>query len=184
MKTIETYSDFTRETFMPVDDRRSIESDEQAQEVLTAIRRIIRATDIHSKHLRADTGLTAPQMVVLKAIDMLGEVTAKALAAHVSLSQATAAVILDRLEKRGLIERYRSPTDRRIVHSKLTKEGRKILRQTPRLLQERFVERFAALSDTERGVLLASLQTVAEMMDAEHIDAAPVLTVSAPLAKH
>ena len=36
------------------------------EEVLVALRRVIRATDLHSKHLAKTTGLTAPQMLLLQ----------------------------------------------------------------------------------------------------------------------
>jgi hypothetical protein len=42
-------------------------------------------------------------------------------------------------------------------------------------MQEEFVETFKGLADWERGQFLASLERVAAMMDAQSIDASPVL---------
>ena len=57
-----------------------------------------------------------------------------------------------------------------------TAAGLAILEQSPPLLQERFAQRFASLQEWEQSQLLASLQRIAAMMDAQDIDAAPVLS--------
>jgi DNA-binding MarR family transcriptional regulator len=146
--------------------------------VLSLLRRIIRAVDLQSRRLSREFGLTTPQMVVLQAIRDLGEVTTGRVSTAVSLSQATVTTILDRLEDRGLIERYRSRVDRRVVHSQLTAAGRAILRQAPPLLHVRFQERFAGLSRRKQREIIGALDEVAEMMGASDIDAAPLLDVA------
>lgn len=148
------------------------------RDVLIALRRIIRATDLHSKQLEKQSGLTIPQIVVLQSIHDLGEVTTRQLSRHVDLSQGTVTSILDRLETRGMVERYRSTVDRRIVHTRLTAQGRARLRRAPPLLHERFIDRFSARSATDQERILAALQEVAQMMDAEELDAAPLLHVA------
>ena len=146
-------------------------------DVLVSLRRIIRATDLHSKRMIRECGLTTPQVMVLKAIEELGDVTVRRISNHVSLSQATVTTILNRLEQRNYIERVRSVSDRRIVNARLTVSGSTVLAQAPRLLHDKFVENFDALESWEKTQLLASLQRVASMMDAESIDAAPLLDI-------
>ncbi len=151
----------------------------QSDRVLISIRQIIRAVDVQSKRLARETGLSSPQLIVLRAIDELGEVTTRILSRHVSLSQPTVTTILDRLEAKQLVERYRSQTDRRIVHSKLTSAGEKTLKTAPPLLQEAFIEAFDALSDKRRQVIVSAVSDLAQMMQADEIDASPVLTTAA-----
>jgi DNA-binding MarR family transcriptional regulator len=151
-----------------------------ARAVLVALRRIIRATDLHSRTIGKTTGLTVPQLVVLQAVAELGEVTSGRIAAGVSLSQGTVTVILDRLEDKGLIRRYRSQVDRRIVHSALTPDGRQQLDRAPPLLHVSFMRRFKALPDAQRRRIEAALDEVASMMDAGDLDAAPLLDVGRP----
>jgi predicted ATP-grasp superfamily ATP-dependent carboligase len=50
-----------------------------------------------------------------------------------------------------------------------------VLEEAPSLLQERFREKLGRLEDWERHWLLAALERIASMMDAESIDAAPIL---------
>ena len=146
-------------------------------EVLISLRRVIRATDLYSKHLAKTMGLTAPQILLLQAIRDKGEVTIGELADGVSLSQATVTTILDRLEKRGLVYRERSVQDKRKVHAYLKDDAIEILKNSPMPLQEHFSRQFSDLQEWEQTMIISSLQRVAHMMDAEHIDASPVLDV-------
>ena len=148
---------------------------ERHTDVLITLRRIIRAIDMRSRRLMQQAGFTGPQLLVLQALGQHEEMTAGDLAREVNLSQGTVTSILDRLEKRDLIQRIRSHTDRRKVYVTLTGEGKEKLSTAPTLLQERFIERFVELKDWEQNQILASLQRLAEMMDAQDIDAAPVL---------
>jgi DNA-binding MarR family transcriptional regulator len=149
-------------------------------EVLVTLRRIIRATDLQSKRMVKASGLTIPQVMVLRAIADLGDVTVRKVSDHVSLSQATVTTILNRLESRALVVRVRSDADKRVVNARLTSAGEVMLAGAPTLLHEKFIERFESLSKREQGDILEALQRVAEMMDAEEIDAAPLLDVNQP----
>lgn len=147
------------------------------EQVLVALRRVMRATDLHSKRLSKTAGLTAPQLLIMQTIRDLGEVTIGTIADKVSLSQATVTTILDRLEHRKLVYRVRSQMDKRKVHAHLTPEGETILSHAPAPLQEEFIRKFQNLHEWEQTMIISSLQRVAKMMDAESIDASPVLDV-------
>lgn len=149
------------------------------EDVLISLRQIIRATDLYSRKLSKVSGLTSPQLLIMQAIGAKGEITMGDLANEVSLSQATVTTILDRLEKRQLIERKRGETDKRRVYATLTNDGAGIIEQAPTPLQEEFIARFDRLEDWEQSLILSSLQRVAAMMNAEDIDASPVLDLGA-----
>ena len=152
----------------------------QIHDVLTALRRVIRAADIHSKRLTKTVGLTSPQLMLMQAIrNNKEDSTIGALANQISLSQATVNNIVGRLESRGLIIRTRSEVDKRFVWLHLTEEGEKVLDQAPIPLQEQFVERFRKLESWEQNMILSSVQRLAAMMDADQIDASPFLELGA-----
>lgn len=151
------------------------------QEVLVALRRVIRATDLHSKHLAKTTGLTSPQILLLQTIRDRGEVAIGELANEISLSQATVTTILDRLEKRELVYRVRSKEDKRKVHAYLTDQATEILKEAPIPLQEHFTRQFDDLQEWEQTMIISALQRVAQMMDAQHLDASPVLDIGSEL---
>lgn len=144
-------------------------------DVLVALRRIMRATSLHSRKLGKSVGLTVPQLVVIRAIGHEGMPSASEVARAVSLSQATVTTILNRLEERGLLTRERSTQDRRRVILQLTEAGNAALREAPLPLQDTFSGRFDALPPWEQHQIVSALARVAEMMDADGIDAAPLL---------
>lgn len=147
----------------------------KAQEVLVALRRVIRATDIHSRHLAKTIGLTSPQIVLLQTIQTYDNTTISVIAQEMSVSQSTVTNILDRLEGRGLVSRERSSLDKRKVHVLLTTAGLEILKDAPIPLQDQFTQQFDNLQKWEQTMIISSLQRVAEMMSAENIDASPLL---------
>ena len=136
--------------------------------VLDAVRRISHAADLRSKRLSRETGLTAPQLAILQAIADLGEVTTGRISADVSLSQATVTVILDRLVDRGLVERYRSPEDRRIVHSRLTVTGAQALAAAEPAVSARLVREFERLPAEKQVELVAALEWMVAALGITH----------------
>ncbi len=151
------------------------ENQDHEAAIVSALRRIVRAIDLRSRRLFEKSGLTGPQLLVLREASRLCAAPISALARVVDLSQPTVSGIIDRLERRGMVRRARSTGDRRAVMVTVTLEGGRTLRSAPSLLQDRFRSELARLEEWERTQLLATLQHVAAMMDAEEIDAAPVL---------
>ena len=147
------------------------------EELLIALRQVIRAIGLYSKKLSKETGLTSPQLLVLQAVAKHDDAMVKEVAETINLSSATITSILDRLEKRGLVTRTRSTTDKRKVGISLTVDGTEIIKDSPTPLQEHFIARFEAMEKWEQSQMLATMQRIASMMDAEELDASPVLEV-------
>ena len=149
------------------------------EEVLVAIRQIIRSIDLHSRKLNKSTGLTGPQLVILQGLEKGGENhTIRELSNQVNLSQATVTTILDRLEVKNLVVRQRSTIDKRKVHVLLTDKGNELLSNSPKPLQEEFINKFQSMEEWEQNLLLSSVQRIARMMNAEKLDASPYLEVN------
>jgi len=161
--------------------QREIEPDSQSpgrrvdQEVLRSLRRIFHAVDRHSRRLARIHGLTEPQAICLNAINRAGELNPGQLARIVSLSPPTVTGILDRLERRGLIKRERTARDKRQVVVRLTNTGRDLLNNSPPPLQERFTRRLTGLPASRQRQIARSLNEVVKLMEAEDIEAAPLL---------
>ena len=147
------------------------------EELLVALRQVIRAIDIRSKELSRDVGLTGPQLIVLQQVGKNPGVMVKEIARSITLSPATVTSILDRMESRGHVNRVRSTQDKRKVGVFLTDVGQSLLDKAPLPLQEHFLNRFNAIEEWEQSQMVATMQRIATMMDAQKIDAAPVLEV-------
>ncbi len=142
---------------------------------LVALRRILRATDMHSRNLARASGLTTAQLLALKAVGGTGRSTPKEMAAGLNVSQATMTALLDRLEEKRLVRRERSEVDRRQTNIWLTEEGRAALERSPDPLQVQFRAGFERLEDWEQAMIIAALEKVAALLNARGIDAAPLL---------
>lgn len=148
-------------------------------QLLRAIRRIIRRTSEHSRSVGKQSGISVPQMLCLKAVSEFpegDEVTVAMVAQAVQLSAPTVSRILDKLEKGGFVTRLRNSKDRRRVCVSLTTEGWQQIDNLPTLLHEQFLKRFQKLDPIECLGLVRALERIVELMDAEDIDAAPLLT--------
>jgi DNA-binding MarR family transcriptional regulator len=94
-------------------------------------------------------GLTAAQWKPLWLLGR-GEVdTAQALTCATETDAGAMTRMLDRLEAKGLIERTRSATDRRVVQLRLTDAGREVVRHIPFVLAEVNNAALRGFSDAE-----------------------------------
>ncbi|MGW7073011.1 MarR family winged helix-turn-helix transcriptional regulator [Streptomyces sp. NPDC054855] len=75
----------------------------------------------HVRERAVTLGLTAAQATALR--EMTGPMTMRELAERMSCEPSNATFVIDKLEKRGLVERRAHPTDRRAKHLVLTSAG-------------------------------------------------------------
>jgi DNA-binding MarR family transcriptional regulator len=146
------------------------------EELFIALRRITRAIDLHSKKLQRETGLTTSQLLVLEAVVKLDTSTPSNIAKEVQLSQATVTNLVDRMERNELVLRQKSIADKRVVEVQLTEKGRHMVELAPEPLQAGFLREYRKLERWEQHQLIGSIQRIAVLMDAEDIDASPILT--------
>ena len=149
-------------------DPQDLESLEE--HIVSSIRRIVRAIEMHSQDLISKVGLTSPQLSVLKAIPALNPATPTSVARHLSLSQSTVSGVLDRLHGKKLVKREDSSTDKRLRRYRLTPTGKALLASAPPLLQENFLRNLQGLEAWERSMLLSALQRTAWLMDADELE--------------
>jgi DNA-binding MarR family transcriptional regulator len=140
------------------------ETTDELRTLEKAIRRIVRAHDLQSRALVKASGLTAAQLIIMKAVAELGEVTSTALSEYADISAATVVTVLDNLEAGGLVARYRSGRDRRVVHARLTERGIASLTNAPTALGGDFIERFSRLTAEERRLALEAASQLADLL--------------------
>jgi len=146
-----------------------------SKDILVALRRIMRAADLHSKKLERQVGLTVPQILIMQAVHEAGGLQVSEIARSVNLSQGTVTAVLSRLEGKKLLNRGRVESDRRVVRITLTALGEEHVANAPELLQEAFLENLRRLEPWEQSMLTYAVQRIAALMDAQSIDAAPIL---------
>jgi len=143
--------------------------------ILQALRRIIRAIDIHSRQLSAKYNITAPQLICLLTIVENKKISVATLAKEIYLSPSTVVGVLDRLEDKKLIIRKRDKKDRRVVIISASAKGKEYSKSAPSPLQDKLANALLDLSELEQMTISLSLNRIVALMEAEDIDAAPIL---------
>jgi len=87
------------------------------RQLVQSTRRISRALDIESRRIDREIGLTLPQLIVLQCLQDLGDANSHSISRAAGMSPPSVVGILDKLEAKGVIHRYRSTIDRRAVHT-------------------------------------------------------------------
>ncbi len=154
-------------------------SSQRSEDALIALRQIQRKTEQASKRLALTAGLTPSQLLVMQILGEKGETSAGDISRLTQLKHATITSLVDKLVARGLLTRRRHHKDRRRVWLELLPEGKAVISSAPDLLQDTFRKRFEALPDWHSAMLVSALEKVASLLDAENMDAAPILDIGA-----
>ncbi len=112
---------------------------------------------------RADlTGSTLPQWLPLHKVHAGHADTVAELARVCTIDTGAMTRLLDRLEKKGLCQRVRSQSDRRVVHIELTPAGVAVAERVPHILCEVYNQVLAGFSPQEWAQLRALLLRLTE----------------------
>ena len=143
--------------------------------IIQSLQRIVRAIDIHSHKLAHVHNITGPQLACLLAVKESGPLTSGNVAKKLYLSHSTVVGIIDRLERKQLVARNRDSRDRRQVFVYITPQGEKLIEDTPSLMQNTLARAIVELPELEQVSITMALEKLTELMEARHIDAAPML---------
>jgi DNA-binding MarR family transcriptional regulator len=116
------------------------------------------------------------QLIVLTVLETNGPLPMSRLAEALDVSDASATGIVDRMQKRGLLERRHDVDDRRVVLVSLTDQGSAIFRDHRQMRRGRLAALVDHLSDDELAGLLAGLRGLRSAIVAAHADAAAMTT--------
>ena len=108
-------------------------------EIVQGLRRIVKALHTYSQDVRNAYGLTGPQLWALKTLRHTGRMSTGRLAAALAVHQSSVSILVDRLDKRGLVRRIRGQLDHRFVDIELTKRGTALAEDAPEAAQGRLL---------------------------------------------
>ena len=152
----------------------------QYLEILVKLRKIIRSINLESKKIQKEFGISIPQLLVLQYLSEQQDYRAssKDIKNYINLNASTVSGIVHRLEDKGLVARLPNITDKRGVYITLTAKGADLLKTSPTTLQEKMSKRLKSLSPKQIEDLDSSIEILTRLMDAEDIDAAPLITLN------
>lgn len=116
--------------------------------------------------------LTQLQYIILCALEEHGSIDQITLGGHTALDRNTVAVVVKKLEERGLVTRRRNPEDRRSMLVTLTAEGERLRHAAEPAVDEVQDAILAPLEDDEREILCRLLRRIAD--ENNHLSRVPV----------
>lgn len=152
----------------------------ESEQVLVSLRKIIRAIELQSRKIYAVSQITGPQLLILKSIEKGKDnyLTINDLTSITSLSQPTISSLVKTLVRKNLVTKSQDKEDKRRYFLSLSAKGKRALSKAPTLLQDSFLENFNSIPKWEAYMILSCLEKLACLMDAENIDADPILSTS------
>lgn len=105
----------------------------------------------------AEFGITPVQFAALQAVQQQPGLDQRSLARTIGYDTSTIGGVVDRLEKRGLLQRQASPSDRRVRQLVLTAEGQRVLTLIIAPMQRAQHRMLAPLPEDQRAEFLRML---------------------------
>jgi MarR family transcriptional regulator, 2-MHQ and catechol-resistance regulon repressor len=124
--------------------------------------RAFRAMEGHADRSIAGLGLCQSDFGVMEALLHKGPLAVKTLGEKVLLASASMTAAIDRLERRGWVERENHPEDRRSRVVRLTVEGRKTIDELFADHERDMELAVEGLDDSERGQLVELLRKMGQ----------------------
>ena len=121
--------------------------------------KLARASGVFNKLTTVDIqhyGLTQPQFSVIESLGHLGPMKMGSFCSKLLMSGGNITVVIDNLEKEGLVERVRVPEDRRAITVQLTTKGEKLFDDIF-VKHAQFVTKIASVLTEEEQTQLSTL---------------------------
>jgi DNA-binding MarR family transcriptional regulator len=131
----------------------------------------VKALHTYSQDVRTAYGLTGPQLWALKTLQRDGRMSTGRLAAALAVHQSSASILLDRLDKRGLIRRIRGRLDHRFVDIELTKRGAALATDAPEAAQGRLLHALEGMAPGEVRKIRHAVDRLVQAMEATDVNA-------------
>ncbi|MBC8246991.1 MAG: MarR family transcriptional regulator [Deltaproteobacteria bacterium] len=144
------------------------------ESIVGAIRRLNRAVYLDASRTSREFGLTRSQSGVLKILDTYGPLSSADLSRKLYMTPSNMTGIIDRLEKKGLVDRTRQPVDRRVVLITLTESGKDLSRQLPDSIERKLVSELIELSPEQIQMLSKAMNQIVHLMDAHGVEDTPL----------
>lgn len=125
--------------------------------------KLIRAAESLNARVKvslSDAGLTESQFNILDALLHLGSLSQKDLGNKLLKSGGNITMVVDNLEKRGLVKRERGKEDRRYFTVHLTKQGKQLIEKIFPFQIEAIVNELSVLNESEQAELQRLCKTV------------------------
>ena len=142
----------------------------RTKEIIFSIRKLMQAGEFYTKELNKKYQVSAPQLNCLISLYENGPLPPSQIAKYIMVKSSTVTGIVDRLEQKGLVKRFRNSPDRRIITIELTDSGKNLAQNAPPPIQQKIIDGLKKLSKDELDQIIFSLTQLTDMLDVQDLD--------------
>jgi DNA-binding MarR family transcriptional regulator len=144
--------------------------DDLVKQIIFQVRRLIQAKELYTKELNKKYKVSASQLNCLLALYENGPLPPSQIARHIMVKSSTVTGIIDRLEQKGLVNRTRTSTDRRVITVELTKSGKMLAKNAPPPIQQKVLEGLRSLPHGKMKKIVLGLNMLTAMLDVQDLE--------------
>jgi DNA-binding MarR family transcriptional regulator len=148
---------------------KRFDRDATVSEVMQSLRRIFKAIHDYYREVSDRFGITGPQLWALKTLSQNETLSQGQLSEKMYLHPSTITALVDRLERKGYVQRDRNLKDRRVVKVRLTTEGKALVKKAPNPIQGKMIYGLRNLKNEELISIYESVQKLVAMMEAQNV---------------
>ncbi len=150
-------------------------------DLVWSIRRLVRAVYLDSQKISKRYGLTGPQSAVLRNLYNNGSMSSADLSRNLFVTPSNITGIIDRLEKKMLVERIKKVGDRRVTLITLTEAGNDLSKTLPDPIMKKFINELADLEPEHVQLLAMAMNQILNLIDTEEVEGEPLEIVGEPI---
>ena len=148
----------------------NVNNKDRTKDIIYSIRRLMQAGELYTKELNKKYNVSAAQVNCLLALYENGPLPPSQIAKYIMVNSSTVTGIIDRLEQKGLVKRWRISQDRRIITVQMTETGKKLAENAPPPIQQKIIDGLKRLTPHEIDQIVDSLQSLTGMLDVQDLE--------------
>jgi DNA-binding MarR family transcriptional regulator len=140
------------------------------KDIVSAIRKFVRAVSLDTFKMSRQYGLTGPQSAILSTLFKEGPLSSASLSRRLYVTPSNITGIIDRLESKGFVERTKKKGDRRIALIELTESGSELSSGLPDPIEKKLISELADLETEHVRILALVMNQILNLIDAKGVD--------------
>lgn len=143
---------------------------DQTKQIIFSIRRLIQANELYTKELNKKYHVSSAQLNCILTLHEYGPLPPSKIAGHIMVKSSTVTGVVDRLEKKGFVERMRNSPDRRVITIQLTEAGKKLAQNAPPPIQQKIIDGLKQTENAKIEQIVRSLNMLTGMLDVQDLE--------------
>lgn len=140
------------------------------KEIVGSIRKLVRAVYVDSQKMSRQYGLTGQQSQILRLLFNGGSMSSADLSRLMYVTPSNITGIIDRLEKKGLVERTRKEGDRRVALINLTDAGKKLSGDLPDPIEKRLINELIDLDTDQVQFISMAMNQILGLIEVKDVE--------------